>query len=294
MSNQDWQNNFIKRCEGVDWRVELSASNHYKVYSAERGFLFSFSKTPGDKRAMLNAVSAAKKHGIEQLETQVKLQRERERLVRIEKDRETNGFVVSDVTTEADLKPAAAVEQPNLGFVNGVQIIAIAPAKIKTPVMTEPRPLADAEELMLADESVVYRCRKPAATTNHPELEGICERTFPVVGSLQAHITYHSRKTMPSVTIANQTRLARASSKEIPEVPTTKTKAEKVTNANSPTELGKRIDAALDAVGLLAAAATSIKAELTDLKTDLDKIQIADPATVQKAAQFDNLKAMLS
>lgn len=289
-SNTDWQDNFIKRCESVGWQVDLSTSNHYKVSDANGKFLFTFSKTPGGHRAMYNAVSSAKKCGIEALETQLKLRLERERLQKIEDDRLANEAKLAGIKEQFDAQDDEVDgDHPNLGYVNGVQIVAIAPAKVKTPVMSEAKPMADAEELMLLDHSVVYRCAKAAATTNHPELEGLCHRTFETVDSLRAHITFHSRKTMP---LTPRQRQAQTKPKETTKVPT---KAPKTVEAPSSTDaLAKRVTAALDAVGMLAAAANSMKDELTELQRDLSGLQVADPETVKKAAQFDNLKAMLS
>src|SRR5262245_21927468 len=101
--HHDWPENFRRRCESVGWRVELSASNHYKVYSDERGFLFSFSKTPGDRRALNKAVTDARRHGIEQLETDLKLRVEKERLERLATDREANERVLQKMVRRSSV-----------------------------------------------------------------------------------------------------------------------------------------------------------------------------------------------
>lgn len=203
MSDRNWQDNFRGRCDYVGWVTELSANGHYKVFDGNSKFLFTYSKTAGDRRAMLNTLADAKRSGLEHLETQEKLRRERERLVRIEKDRETNGFVVSDVTTTADIhresenenevqvKTKSQIENhyaDDRDTVLGHKVLirqkASLPTRdIRTGACTN-HPYPDIDELQLEDETLVYQCASRRDET--------CLFTSAKPESIRAHLRAHS------------------------------------------------------------------------------------------------------
>ena len=283
--NNDWAKNFKARLEDVGWRVELSGTSHYKVFDADNKLLLTFSGTPGGgNRGMMNALGQAKRAGLLTLETNVKLQREKERLQKIESDRAANDEKLADIKAQSDL-PADERDVdalPVLGYVNGVAIVAIAPAMTQTPIMKEAKPLADGSEIMLADHTVLYRCEKPAATASKPDLEGICHRTFESASSLRVHIASHKfTHTTKNFTRKQEDDEPMAAATSPNGVPVT-------------TKISTRLNEALESVALLAKGLESVGRELTEIQTDLSKLQVADDDTLKKAAQFDNLKAMLS
>lgn len=283
--NNDWAKNFRQRLEDVGWRVELSGTSHHKVFDGSGKLLLTFSGTPGGgNRGMMNALAQAKRAGLLTLETNVKLQREKERLQKIESDRAANDEKLADIKAQSDLpddeRDGDAL--PVLGYVNGVAIVAIAPAMTQTPIMKEAKPLADGSEIMLADHTVLYRCEKPAATATKPDLEGICHRTFESASSLRVHIASHKfTHTTKNFTRKQEDDEPMAAATSPNGVPVT-------------TKISTRLNEALESVALLAKGLESVGRELTEIQTDLDKLQVADDDTLKKAAQFDNLKAMLS
>lgn len=202
MSN-NWQKDLLKRCEDVGWQV-TQGTNHMKVADAKGKLLFSVSVTSSDRRAQANAMGVARRAGLEVLETDLKLKKERDRLMRIELDRTANGAgdvnAAASVPTPASLNGSSNVSRtsavdPQLGDVDGVPITVVAPAMYKTPVMREPTPLADGEELLLADGRVVYRCVK--VMSSRARRQGPCHMTFESVTGLSSHMGAHSRSRRP-------------------------------------------------------------------------------------------------
>lgn len=290
-----WQDNFRKRCESVGWSVERTTSNHYKVKDAKGKFIFTFPTTPGDKRSMQNTLSDAKRAGLLDLEARLKLKNERDRLQRIHADREASESVeaataferltaATSATTAA--ASVAATADANLGDVDGVKIVAIAPATWKSPVMLKAAVLADAQELLLADDRVVYRCAKDAATLRNPAIEGICHRTYDNIGSLRSHISYHSRSyESKEVTVSVAPVVAVAA-------PTNKTSAV----SSHSLELNV-LDHALaqlqNDVQKIANSLPPLIIEIDTLRDAVRKIPIASDDVLMKAQQFDAIRGML-
>lgn len=318
MANKDWQRNFQQRCEDVGWRVERSGSDHMKVYDGSK-LLFTYSGTPGDKRTMMNVLSQAKRAGLLELESDRKLERERDRLERIEVDRLKNGHsetaftaalaaavAKTAVTNAVSVETAAAVAtSEDLGDVDGVAVVAVAPAKIKTPVMSEAAPIAGGQELLLADDRVVYRCVRDAAMPHKPELTGTCNKTFDRIGGLQTHITFHSRTTLPRTprqreaieaavkTAARKavTAARAAQTEKIEEVAVT---AATTAPAASRPEIASRVTELSLTVDKMLTGMQDVARELVEIRDSLQRLPVADEETLRKAAQFDNLRAMLS
>jgi len=296
-----WQRNFILRCEAVGWSVERGGSDHYKVKDQNGKFLFSFGSTSSDQHALKKTVADAKRAGIEQLETLAKLRAEHERLTRIETDRQANAVALAKVTENL-------TSSVTLGDVDGVTIIATAPAKIKTPVTPVPKALTDGEELLLADDRVVYRCLKPAATVSHPELTGVCHRIFETASSLSVHISYHSRTSLPPMTRKGHTKPVRELSVQTDVKPdptadaapvksTTKSTAKstaKSATSGPALALAQRIETAIKMIDRVAATAATLKLDLTGIKDDLVMLPVVDPEVTEKARQFDTLRGIFT
>lgn len=285
-----WQSNFIQRCEYVGWRVERTKSNHYKVYDGTGKFIFTFPTTPGDKRSMMNSLADAKRCGLEDLENRAKLRDERDRLERLERDRETaeNEIAASDARAISEIAAAPAdasasvASQPDLGQVNGIAIAAVAPAQFKTSVMAEFRPFPDAEELLLADGSLVYRCVKPAATMHRPDARGLCHKTYETVNSLVAHMRYHSR---PKSKLNETGREAAVSA-------TPSQIAESNGHRPEIATLDHALAQAQLSVERIADNLKSLVIEFGSIRDAVRKLPVADAEILDKAAQFDALGAI--
>lgn len=296
-TDQVWQSNFKQRCEAVGWTVEqASGSSHYKVRDAKGKLLLTYSNTPGDRRSMLNVLSQAKRAGLEDLEKLVKLRDERDRLERIEKDREANAARTTEL--EATLERAVLFQPPpsnldltksqvNLGQVDGVAIVAVAPAKVKTPAMATAMPLADGEELLLADDRVVYRCTKPAATPRRPELTGVCHRTYENVNSLLTHIGYHTRKlrdredaAVPAQAQVNGSVTPDAT----PESHKSHSEFQALDHALAQLQLG---------IERVAESFSGLIIETGTLRDAVRRLPQVDPEVVEKAKRFDALRGFL-
>jgi hypothetical protein len=320
MSDQKWQDNFKLRCQAVGWRVETSKSNHNKVFSRSGQLLLTYSGTPSDRRTMLNVLGQAKRAGLEQLEADQRLAAERDRLTRIEVDRTSNGHVESRVTppvfvapVTSDAAPFPATAEPRselgLGQVDGVAIVAVAPAKTQTPVMAQPAPLANAEELLLADGRVLYRCLKPQPLTGNP-----CHRTFETVNSVRAHIIHHARtagslrdRDVEPVKPVKTTKVAKPVKPVKPrEKSSVTTTASPVSASGEPptespasdrasvTQLQRRVTAITEALELISNGVRAVSQEVSEIQCELNELQVTSAETLRKAEQFDNLKAMLS
>jgi hypothetical protein len=298
----NWVRNFKARCEDVGWRVDMSGSSHYKVYDRSDKLILTFAGSPGDRRAMLNALSSAKRAGLEDLEKSIKLRRERDRLQRIENDRAANEVKLTEVSVKLagirekfDAQGDDEVDSDvpgKLGFIDGVAIAAIAPAMIKTPVMKQAAPLNGGSEVMLTDGTVLWRCDRPAATGTKMDIEGDCHRTFASVTSLRVHMGSHTRAADKNVVAAVDQSVAR-------ETNPMSTEPKMSPNGVSPNaQLTARLNSALETVDLMARSLTAVKTELTAIQSDLSKLQVTDDDTLAKAAKFDtlsgNLRALLS
>ncbi len=334
MASNDWQDNFRRRCDFVGWTTELSkGSNHYKVYDATGKYLFTYAKTSGDRRSMLNTVTEAKRHGIETLETQEKLRQERERLVRIEKDRETNGHVVADVSsinrgssegerrmTEAKIENHYAESRD---AVLGVSVLirekaSLTSHNIQTKV-TETHVYPDIDALQLENDTVVYQCASRRDTT--------CLFTAASPQSVRAHLRAHSpradaAKLAAELAEAEQraaeaqaeldARIKRKSDGSKQAVETRRKRAEAAANGHAPvtavstgavaTDADRaaieRIRKTADALGReldeLGRGLQHVAKSMAQLSNDVDRIPSVDPTISAKAKAFDELQALLS
>ena len=191
-SKTSWIEDLVKRCAAVGWEVTYAAGGHRRI-KTHKGKVFQIASTPGDVHSQKNAERAAARHGLEALEEKMALQREKERLERIEADR-ANGVDWK----EEEKKIEEHKERTKHGFaVGGVLIVDVVQAYGGHPRNPDQMlPIEHGEELLLEDESVIYRCSHPV-TLNDKEQP--CGRQFEATGSLRSHIAWHARR-KPKVT----------------------------------------------------------------------------------------------
>lgn len=322
-SQQTWQDNFRRRCDFVGWQTELSkGSNHYKVHNAAGKYLFTYAKTTGDRRAMLNTLAEAKRHGLEQLETGEKLRRERDRLARIEKDRETNGYVVIiDPVNESERIDEGEREVISIGkyvienhhaadrdHVGEVKVVVRQKAHLGTRNMstgsTELHPYPDIDELQLADETVVYQCAS--------RRDSSCLFTAAKPESIRAHLRSHSPRTEAvklAAELAEATKKAEATEAELAarierrsnasrQGAETRRRQSRSTSVETPSIeavrlLADRVESVISSVETLVGGMNLVVHELGTISHELAKLPVTDQATLDKAAAFDAIRTQL-
>jgi len=278
-----WQNNFTKRCEAVGWIVERTKSNHFKVKDAKGNFLFTFPTTPGDVRAMNNTLADAKRAGLLQLESRVKLVAERDRLERIERDRASMPQFVEPVASPE------SVDRGDLGDVDGVKVVAIAPAMFKTPVMPQAVPLTGGQEIMLSDGRVLFRCLNDAdSSLSGGRLDGTCHRNFEKVGSLHVHVGFHTRKRIA----ATAAELEREDN-VVKTIAVTAPERDVAETSSVESEL-MEIDAGLvrlqRAIQRVAEQTAPLIVDIENVRTAISKLPLVDEATREKIRVFESLR----
>lgn len=201
---------------------------------------------------------------------------------------------------EGDVVKKTTQREGALGYVGDVAIVEKAPAMHETPLTRGKRvPLVDGEELLLADGTVVYRCAKPAATAMDPTAQGICHRVFDTVGSLKAHIAYHSRKSVPEAPGARKKRereaVRKIARKRVSQA-AKRSPAKAAETALEPTEIVARAAQLLDQfdifkseLQLLGKSADELVAELRELVRLLPE-SVADEDTLGKARKYEELR----
>jgi hypothetical protein len=185
-SKTSWIQELADRCAAVGWEVTYAAGGHRRI-KTHKGKVFQIASSPGDVHSQKNAERAAARHGLEALEEKMTLQREKERLERIEADR-ANGV---DWEKE-EKKIEEHKERTKYGLINGVVVVEVVQAVGGHPRSPAVKvPIQWGEELLMEDESVIYRCSHPV-TLNHKEQP--CGRQFETTGSLRSHIAWHARQ----------------------------------------------------------------------------------------------------
>lgn len=308
-NGRTWPLRLKERCEAVGWIVTMSRSGHYKVRT-KRGKGFSFPSTPGDRRSELNAIAEAKRHGLERMEASLARTSERDRQERIRRDRTSVGAALVDAAVanedeneEGSMEKEVAQKAGALGYVDGVAIAERAPAMHQTPLTHgKSVPLVDGEELLLADGTVVYRCAKPAATVMDRKAKGICHRTFDSASSLKAHISYHSRTTLP-VTPAQRRKIERESTRErVAKVAKAAAKKAPAKAAQSSLEepgIVARIVELTNRVNRLSGDVDQANKELDEVAAELATIAqelpdaVADEETLDKARRYEELRKLM-
>ena len=301
---RSWTYELKARCEAVGWTVTLGKGGHYKVRT-HNGRGFTFPSTPGDVRSERNALAEARRHGLDKLEERKKRAAEAERLRRIARDRQS---IIGEALADAIEKQVTKEEieemtdkdnaDTSLGEVDGVKIVEVAQAKHTTPISKGPRPLAGGEELLLEDGRVVYRCAKPAATVMNPMAQGICHRIFDTVGSLKAHISYHSRKTMPISPGERRKREREAylnrivAERKLQSVEASESASQQVGIIAQASQLADRFSDFKKELALLEATADELSNELRNLVQRMPE-HLADEAVLDAARRYEQLRRLI-
>lgn len=187
-SKKGWPRELADRCNAVGWPAELVSSGHWKAKLPD-GSVMTWAESPSDRNAYKNAMRVARTKGLDQLELELRLQREKERLERIQADREQNG-VPEHLMEPPQPNLKEEIEMANLGYIEvGGTRIGIAeqgPARYQPSRGGDLRLIEDARELLLVDGSVYFQCLKPTGAFRDGEAE-ICNRAFPSARSLPTH-----------------------------------------------------------------------------------------------------------
>jgi hypothetical protein len=312
----------VKRCEAVGWQVVKTGKNYYKVDT--RHGIFTIPSTPSSANSVRNTTNLANKHGLENLERKLAERDERDRLQRIADDRSANDArleraaavngAAEVATTVIEPAPSTVDDGPNLGDVDGVRIVAIAPACVQTPVMLRPAPLDGGEELLLADDRVVYRCVRIGSyrvvDNGVVDQTKPCHQIFPTAHGLMVHIGRHTlqrrRREEAAATVLN--KIADAYRKpdadaEAP-IPTAESTSVEPSNFDATRELllarieelsgtvfdigGKLIDVRNTLIGVVDVI-RDLEPEVREVRVEVEVEGKPDPELVAKAAKFDAL-----
>lgn len=305
-ANSDYRRqieDLVKRCEAVGWQVVKTGKNYYKV-DTRRG-IFTMPSTPSSAHSVQNTLALAVRHGLDELEEKLKLQREAQRQARINADRRANDALYDRIangagdvssTNAADKivasTPSSIVLSANLGAIDdGTAIVAVGPAMFQTPVMSKPAVAKTGEELLLADERVVYRC-----TYVDPETSNVCHLTFNTVGGLNVHNAWHVR---PMETRPKHFRRYAHTRTNESETVTSTTSPTPTANADTATDRQQVITKLEELAGAIFDAGSKlidVRNGLIAVADQVKKLPEAtepDPELVAKAAKFDALKGTL-
>lgn len=299
-------NELVERCVAVGWPVVKSGNSHWKVDT--RNGILTIPSTPSSDTSVKNTLAQAKRFGLDVLEARMGLKQEKQRIARIAFDRQQNDAKIDAInSTNGNGETRVTSEDSDditrdrgHGHVAGVAIVETAPAMVKTNVMSKPAPLRDAEELLLANDTVVYRCLRtdPYGSLLAPSNTGgkPCHLTFPSSYSVRQHIGTHSR-------LAN--RMSKKEEEDVkaavsaPVAVRATTETHDGTLEQFKTELLASVQALLctiEKIGASSIEARNVLLRLADvtqlLKTEI-VVQEPDPDLVAKAEAFDALSATL-
>lgn len=282
----------VKRCEAVGWQVVRGGSGHFKVDTRKGTFMIP--STPGDVRSAKNALAEARRYGLDKLESAIQEREDRERLSRLKADREANDAKLAKIQVANDV-PSAEVStttpSADLGSVDGVAIAAIAPAMFKSPIMAKPSPLAGAEELLLVNDDVVYRCLRTGSSARDgvTPADQVCHQVFSSVNSVKAHINQHAQRLNEKENEIKMKTTATVKSKPV-EAATATTEQLKIQLTTGLTSLLN----AIEQIGASSVEARNALLKLIEQVQDLKaEVTEPDPELVAKARQFDALAATL-
>lgn len=188
-SRNSWAKELADRCEAVGWEVTFGPGGHRRIKTHE-GKVFSLASSTSDRHGQKNAERACVRHGLEVLEQKLALQREKERLERLEEDR------ARGVDWEAEERKIEEMKksEPIHGYVNGVAVLERVPARAAHP--RSPGKVVDIKhgmELGLEDGTVIFECVAPVMV-NHTYQD--CGRQFDAANSLRSHIAWHNRESV--------------------------------------------------------------------------------------------------
>lgn len=303
MGSQRGRNaDLARRCEDVGWDVKIGGAGHYRV-KTHTGQTFSFASTPSDQRSWLNDLAKVRRYGLDELEQKLKLEREKERLQRLEEDR-ANG-----VNWESEEEKIEEVknDEPVLGYaVGGIAILERVPARAAHP--RSPGKVVDIKwgvELGLEDGNVIFECIYPV-TLNNTSRD--CGRQFETANSLRTHISWHTRQVTKNGAVDVGPSVEEIIADREPTIVTTKPVAERiermeegesiVVKAEITTqevhpgimvrlvELADELDELVDEAAELAESVRVKRGELRKLLVELPQ-HLADGETKAKARKYD-------
>lgn len=294
----------VARCQAVGWQVVKTTAGHWRVDT--RKGAFTVASTPSDTRSVKNSLAEARRYGLYDLEAKLVRSTEKDRQKKLEADRAANDAKLTKIqetngSTAVTFTSPIAVTSEALGFVNGVAIVAIAPAMIKTPVMSKPAPLAHGEELLLADGSVVYRCARYGPyiknrADGEVDMTKLCHQIFNSVIGLRTHIGAHTSRTLKDAAFESE-----RAQENVIKTTTPATEVAKVTATTDQLKVKltrglTSLVQAIDKIGAGSIEARNAALKLVELVQDLKTevvVQEPDPELVAKARQFDALAATL-
>lgn len=184
-SRKNWPKDLADRCNAVGWAAELVSNGHWRAKLPD-GRVLSWAESPSDTNGYKAAFRKADRYGLSELENRLKLQREKERLERIERDRAQNGVPEEQMLAPEPTKKEDLVTKYGYIELDGMRI---GIADIAKPVMHqhnrggEPRRLDHSRELLLVDGTIRYQCLKLTAS----ESQETCARHFATSAGLVVH-----------------------------------------------------------------------------------------------------------
>lgn len=279
-SKKNWPEQLAKRCNAVGWHARIVSSGHYKVTTHD-GYSFAFSVSPSGGNAYKNATRQANRYGLENLERQREQEHERRRLQRIADDR----AAVQDITTTEEAK----MTTPEHGSINGVPIIAVEPATIKTPrTGTQAALLKDAEAVLLENNKTLYRCTRQSIDNTLQ----ICHKSFSSAQAVATHGSWHDRWQRA---IDEASRKA-AKAAKAPKSAQGKSIIGMDSEPGIVAKLAKLIEDAEalgDELGAVADTFDTFKGELHQLIQELPD-HVTDAETREKVAEYEKMRELLS
>lgn len=287
----------LKALERVGWRMRETKRN-WLLVSPPSGSTFSVPLTYDSRnsRSMVSAVKTAERHGLLEAEEKLNQINEARRLFSLKKtqvdsdsDSDDSDNDDSDERTEEVVKKTIARDKGDLGYVDGVAIAEIAPAKIVTPITNGAVPMAHGQELLLADGNVVYRCVKPG-TIHEPGLDAPCHRTFASAASLRAHLSAHSRKAAPT----GKTATSDAPVSDVSKRPATPARSRQRSSDNFDfADLARTLDKTSTQVQHIIVALQQAVSNMRDISKAVEKLPHVDEATVAKAKKWDEMRKLM-
>lgn len=184
-SRKNWPKELADRCNAVGWAAAIQKSGHYRAFLPD-GRSFGWAASTSDTNGYKNAQREAARMGLDQLEQELRLRREKERLQRIELDRAQNGVPENRMLAP---EPAPKKEDENVTKygtieVDGVKVgIAdvVKPVRHVHPRGGEVHELSHCRELLLVDETLRYQCLKLVKG------DQVCARHFATSAGLVVH-----------------------------------------------------------------------------------------------------------
>lgn len=288
-TRKSWSLDLKKRCEAVGWTVAYGSSGHWKATRPD-GQSMAWASTPTSSRSRDNAWAQARQFGLDAAEAQLQKRLAAEREAKRLADRAADDrlFNPPDATETSEETPAMPVENQitqtpgALGYADGQAVMEIGPVRVgssRNPAAV--RELADAQELLLADASIRYRCCKPAVLD--PDSE--CGKLYSSAMSLSGHQNWHSRVKPSQSAEKAAARDPQEDPRPEPEETPPGSVAQLVVQAQRLRKLEECLDDAATLAGSIAAGLETTIAQLPGL--------LVSPELQEKAAKFDRMMGAL-